>query len=299
MSIPASLWQLQTLDPVSALNPHTQQIHHAAQFIALMGHSYLPKEADDSHTNIEWVNHIGGLIGHEIHFEEQIIRVGLVYHPFELHIYDQNMDSIDYINLEGSTIDEGMEWLKTQVINLGGQTDQLQAIQHYDLPEHELHKGGKFYFSNPVYILEIIKYRSNADYLLKLLVDSFDDATDVRIWPHHFDSGSLIITAKDDQDQVLSYIGIGLAIADQLIDEYYYYVSFSSKESEIDFSSLPPLQYGRWGSPDFPGAILEMSSLLQFQKAEEQMEASLLFFNEAINLGLDLMGKGKVELSTK
>ncbi|MEL7118960.1 MAG: hypothetical protein AAFO07_05950, partial [Bacteroidota bacterium] len=137
------------------------------------------------------------------------------------------------------------------------------------------------------------------DYLLKLLVDSFDDATDVRIWPHHFDSGSLIITAKDDQDQFLSFIGIGLAIPDQLIDEYYFYVSFSSKEIEIDLTNLPPLQYGRWGKPDFPGAILEISSLLQFQKAEEQMEASLLFFNEAINVGLDQMGKGAVELSKK
>ncbi|MEL7122265.1 MAG: hypothetical protein AAFO07_22640, partial [Bacteroidota bacterium] len=145
MGIPASLWQLQTLDPVSALNPYTQQIHNAAQFIALMGNSYLPKEADDSHTNIEWVNHIGGLIGHEIHFEDHAIRLGLVYHPFELHLYDQNMDSIDYINLEGSTVAEGMEWLKTQVINLGGQADQLQPIQHYVLPEHELQKGGKFY----------------------------------------------------------------------------------------------------------------------------------------------------------
>src|SRR4051812_14202737 len=44
------------VDPALGASLHDArlQLHHAAQLVAALGISYLPKADDDSHTNMEW-----------------------------------------------------------------------------------------------------------------------------------------------------------------------------------------------------------------------------------------------------
>ena len=68
-----------------------------------------------------------------------------------------------------------------------------------------------------------------------------DDASPVRLWPHHFDVAILIGT-----------IGVGFLAGDDAIDEPYWYVYNSPMPDP-----LPPLATGEWYRDHWTGAVLK------------------------------------------
>src|SRR5438270_12053367 len=46
------------------------QLHHAAQLVAGLGISYLPKRDDDSHTNLEWLPAFSALASNPVGVDE-------------------------------------------------------------------------------------------------------------------------------------------------------------------------------------------------------------------------------------
>ena len=49
------IWKPLTMDFNPELNDALQQQHHAAQFIALVGRHLIPRQADDSNTNMQYI----------------------------------------------------------------------------------------------------------------------------------------------------------------------------------------------------------------------------------------------------
>src|SRR4051812_7056528 len=54
-----------------------RQLHHAAQFAAAVGISYLPHAADDSHTNLEWLAAHRALASHTVSSMSGNVRLGV------------------------------------------------------------------------------------------------------------------------------------------------------------------------------------------------------------------------------
>ena len=54
----------------------------------------------------------------------------------------------------------------------------------------------KFPASDDQELKKLIQLRWLANKVLVMVVNSFDSATDIRIWPHHFDTGVLHILIK-------------------------------------------------------------------------------------------------------
>lgn len=288
-------WQVQTLDSPQVLNSYMLQIHHAAQFVASMGNAFCAKESDDSQSNLAWISSRHGLLGHEIKFDTSI-WVGLLYHPFELHIFDTNLDSIAYLNLGGEKKSDIILWLKQQITTLGGHPDHFRMIDHFEIPHHPTMDGEPFVIRNMVYHQEMAKYRSNAALVLKELAEQFEHASKVRIWPHHFDIGAFIPLAFSEQNTPTKAISIGLAVADHRINEYYYYVSQWLAEGNVQYENLPPLDSGGdWiCQEDYNGAVLPISALLKTTNAEAQHQLLYQFFTSAINASLKLLEVNQV-----
>ncbi len=283
-------WQLQTLDSPKVLNSYTLQVHHAAQLVAMVGHSLLPKEKDDSQSNMEWSTRRHAILGRDIELN-QVIRMGLIYHPFELHLFDHNLDSLDNLNLEGRTMQLAINWIKDHIDVLGGNGAQVKPISHFTLPKHPLDKGAVFELPTPVLHIEMAKYRSNADLILKELAGRFEHATEVRIWPHHFDTGCFIPLAFDDQGQPSHAMGLGLAVADGMMDEYYYYITHQVKGHKPEYVDLPDLAGGgEWKKGEWVGAVLPVSRLLKSNDAHEQHVQALSFFESGIAATMQLLG---------
>jgi hypothetical protein len=288
---PTDAWHTQTLDSPKVLNPYTLQVHHAAQLVAMVGHGLLPKEKDDSQSNMEWIDRRGALLGKDIPLA-QTIRMGLLYHPFELHIFDHNLDSLDNLNLEGRTKQLAINWIKDHITALGGDAEKVKPIGHFDIPHHPLDNGAEFELPNPIYHLEMAKYRSNADLILKEIKMQFEQASEVRIWPHHFDTGLYIPVAFDETGQATHSIAIGLAVADDSLDEYYYYVNPWQQSGEAAPDSLPKLDGGgQWTKGKNKMAVLPASTLLRHTEAPEQYHQTLEFLESAIKASLMILGK--------
>lgn len=296
MTNPETIWQLQTLDSPKILNPLVLQIHHAAQFVSLMGNSLLPKTPDDAQSNMEWVSSKHAIVGRDIELDKGI-RVGLLYHPFELHVFDANLDTIEYINLGGETKKEVLNWLRSIVKALGGPPDQIKAITHFEIPHHAVDEGHPFEIQNLVYHQEMAKFRSNADFILKEFTEKFGHNAEVRVWPHHFDSGSYIPLEFDDKGAITKALGLGMAIADHVVDEYYFYITHSAKKDQINYNNLPTLDgEGQWTIDKWVGATLPISRLLDASSETEQYAMASAFFKSGINATLELLGKDDLKV---
>ena len=93
---------------------------------------------------------------------------------------------------------------------------------------------------------------------LEKIKKRYDWENDIRVWPHHFDTG-LIATSKSGE---LTF-SIGLAIPDEICDDHYFYVSSYQGEDAVETSFFPELKQGEWISKNFKGAILCEDALLE------------------------------------
>ena len=88
----------------------------------------------------------------------------------------------------------------------------------------------------------------------QLLIDGMlANTVGIAIWPHHFDVGSFAIAAQDADGNMLNTVGFGLAPADDVIDEYYFYITTWAKAGDIDHSNAPKLPAGSWNHKAWNG----------------------------------------------
>lgn len=254
------------------------QLHHAVQFIAMAGKYLTPEKSDDSHTAMRWRperhSYIGDLVEAPVPF-----RVALQSLRFNLLILDEEMRKINELHLPGVTHGYAFAWLREQVVALGIDHTLLKKKMHYTIPEHPIDKCSPYRISNPEAFRQIAKLRTNAELLLDNLSRKYKNASEVRVWPHHFDSGLFI----PFDEEVSKSMGIGLAIADDLIDEPYLYVSLWSKDGIKLPASMPQLTDGSWQSSSFKGAVLTYSTLSSNEDPKVQSEIAERFLIEATN----------------
>ncbi|MGO4919636.1 hypothetical protein [Maribacter spongiicola] len=77
----------------------------------------------------------------------------------------------------------------------------------------------------------------------------------IRVWPHHFDSGAY----ANLTDTIA--VGFGLAIPDDIVKKYYFYVRGYKRNDVIDTSKFYLLSIGEWKNDGFKGAILPASKV--------------------------------------
>ena len=93
-------WKRLTLDFDEGLSKALQQQHHAAQFIALVGRHLVPKQADDSNTNMQYQADREWLIGNEL---PGGMRIALHLSDLNLILIDKENNSRSDIPLLGKT----------------------------------------------------------------------------------------------------------------------------------------------------------------------------------------------------
>src|SRR4051812_10664239 len=115
------------------------QLHHAAQLVAAMGISYLPKADDDSHTNMEWIAHAlaSNVVG------ERSFRLGVRADPFALVVIGGDAELASY-SLHGNTINDAAAWTRSQITKLGVDSSRYTLAKHYTIPTHAVARGVPF-----------------------------------------------------------------------------------------------------------------------------------------------------------
>jgi len=272
-------WQLQTLAFGNEMKDALQQQHHAAQYLALVGRHLISQQANDSNTNMEFVPEAEMIVGNTL---SNGMKVGLQLNNLQLKILDEVNRSLKTISLIGKTKKQGFNELKKNFSDLGVDTSSFTRELHYEIPGHALDKGGVFTVKDEKYFLENMYYRHNARLVLNELVADVADTSEVKIWPHHFDTGSFTNYAINESGSVSQTIGLGLAISDGMVAEPYYYISFWSENVKLVPAGFETLKSGKWMMPDWNGAILPLSEFLKKDSANEQFALALTFFRQAI-----------------
>jgi len=249
-----------------------ETMHKAAQYLAMAGKSYLTAKEDDSHTNLEWLVKKTSLVSRDLN--DHGIRLAINYKQYALEILADD-ELLDSISLTAESHNYICSWIN-EGLKRYGVKGEFKFEPHYDLPyESVLDKDYQFPAPNADKIQDLIDYRNVCDAALRSVLSERKDASDIRIWPHHFDTGALI-EVDEDNDGVSKSIGLGISIPDSMIDGFYFYASPWSKEKELDLSNMDEdlLSSGEWHSDDWKGATLNSESV--------SIEEATHFFEEAI-----------------
>ncbi|MRI01296.1 hypothetical protein GH721_12210 [Kriegella sp. EG-1] len=244
----------------------TKIIHLAAQYLAAAGISFLDKKDDDSHTNLGFDTKNGFLETWSLN--EKGSKLALDYQRFSLHWINKHTIETT-LNLDGKTHKEIVKWI-TNITNHLSPNKSYKYNLHYKLPYEEIKND--FIFSQPKLdeLNKMLSYRIIAQQVMEDVVDKWKMRTNIRIWPHHFDTGGYEHINADKNTSV----GFGMAIPDNLINDYYLYTAGYKANNGIDTSNFEPLVIGNWMNEGFNGAVLNMKDVDE-TKAKN-------FFNESI-----------------
>ena len=227
------------------------QLHHAAQLVAAFGISYLPAQADDSHTNMEWLAPLSALASQRV--GTPATRVAVRFHPFGLLVLDSDNAVVGTTVLDGASLDGAAGWLRAQLAQRGFDGARYTLKRHYEIPHHRVADGAAFDAAADL-LAELASWYSNADSILRQLVAVTPNASPVRCWPHHFDIATLLEVAPGRT------ISLGMEPGDDYWSEPYFYASMSpapavhSPRSELAGD-------GVWNTRDWIGAALPASRL--------------------------------------
>ncbi len=237
----------------------TKQLHLAAQYLATAAKSFLEAKSDDSHTNLGFSIEEKSLQTWPL--DTKGTKLCLNYEQFSLEWTPENNKPYA---LDGKTHEEIVKWLSDTSKVLGFEKP-YQFDLHYDMP-YEMGATGQFKKSDAQ---ELILLRSLAQNALKSFLNIENLTSDIRIWPHHFDTGAFCVL----NDGSGKSIGMGLSIPDAMIDDHYFYISGYIGHDGLDTANFAPLTKGKWLNDGFKGAVLSASGI--------STEIAVQFFREA------------------
>ena len=221
--------------------------HIAAQYLATVAISFLEPKDDDSHTNLGWKN--GALQTHSL--SEDNCMFSLDYNSFSL-IWTNDLGYKESLSLDGKTHSEIVHWIRKTSLRAKHKKVYEYAL-HYVLPYEKIKSDFVFQKPSNQKIEELITQRDIVQKALENVLKSKSQNTSIRIWPHHFDSGSFFMT----NDEI--GIGLGMAIPDTMINDFYFYVSGYKGHEGIELSNQIEIKTGQYYKDGWKGIALAVS----------------------------------------
>ncbi|MGB0523790.1 MAG: hypothetical protein ACPGJS_12560 [Flammeovirgaceae bacterium] len=261
--------------PTQALASFNQAeiaIHRVCQLLALTGVNLVAKKADDSHTNLGWDANRSAVIGRYFLLNNQTMRFIFLLKERELCFETDSGQLVASISLDYSDHESLMMWWKMQLQELGVKNPLIDQL-HYDLPDSSTYQTVEIEAFDE-YLPVWMALRTQANQVFESLNERKQIDSEIRIWPHHFDTGVYYPIKGEVQA-----IGAGMAIADSIQPEPYYYLYGWAKDAEIDLSNVPDLEKGKCLNGDWKGLILPVSQLASLTTTKQVDEFLSIAFD--------------------
>ena len=253
------------------------QLHQAAQMLAATGISFVDKQADDSHTNMEWIEELSAFESSQFGSHQQL-RLAINFEQFKIILLDEDHDFSE-LSLHGKTEAQIIAWYHNALKSSNFDPSSFTMKRHYEIPETPQASGAIFDLFDPVPFLEHSNHFANANLLLNNIATQTSGSSDVRCWPHHFDLGMLITLEENDDPEKMKSVGVGFSPGDDNYDEPYYYVS-PWPYPDLNLLRNDDLSgEGKWHTSGFVSAILTVSD---FKDANNQQKYVEDFLSGAI-----------------
>lgn len=227
----------------------TESLHIALQYLAAAGKSYLEHRPDDSHTNVGWSSDIRSFYTHPLgQYAEYMLALNL--ESYSLEFINMQFDVIETMTLEGTSHVGIVNWIG-EMANQLEVGDLYEFDLHYELPYEDL--WGDLMFAEPDMneLERIADIRSLTVAALQHVQSVMETNAPIRTWPHHFDTAMAIPLRGGDHS-----IGLGLAIADSMYPDEYFYVSGWSVDNSLILSEMEEVDGAKWMHPAWNGGVM-------------------------------------------
>jgi hypothetical protein len=283
---PPTRWSTLGTVPPGALVATRETLHHAAQLLALAAVSFIPAEADDSHTSMSWLAAHRALATQPI-VAPSPIRIALRVPDLALLVIDDASGrETAAFALDGASRAEALAWIAARIGNAGLDSSRLRSSLHFTISPHATDTGAAFHADGDD-LEELARWYGNASAFLEEYSAAVDGAGPVRCWPHHFD---IAILVRLPGQRRLQTIGVGLSPGDQESDEPYFYVG----PSPAPTTTPRPLSIGAWHTTSWWGAALGASVIVNVSDAAAQPALVRRFVDEAVERLLEGDGSRSV-----
>ncbi|RIV23975.1 hypothetical protein DYU11_13510 [Fibrisoma montanum] len=239
----------------ATINEADRVLHSLAQLVALTGTQLLDQQPDDSHANMGWNSTRQRLEGRPFIRNGQAKKLVIDTETFTLAFIDQAEAVVASFSPETRMPADALAWWKSQL-----QAWDLQAIKplNYQLDPPVAPDTP---YVRPAGLRAWGQWRTLANTSLDWLNEWSGRSSEVRVWPHHFDTG-VYYSLRDATGRERAAIWAGYAIADSLSNEPYFYLSGYDSTRAVNFRAAPTLSAGRWLiTDDWKGAFLPLSAI--------------------------------------
>ncbi|WP_109302676.1 hypothetical protein [Aquimarina sp. AU474] len=243
----------------------TTQMHIAAQYLAAAGISFLDKKDDDSHSNLRFNAQKGYLETRPLNSSG--CTIALDYNKFALYWLNNNNARLS-IHLDQKTHIDVLKWME-KVSKAMNMEKSFEYNLHYDLP-YTVTDDYVFKLEDANKSQKLIELRTLAQSVIQDFLTNNQLDSEIRIWPHHFDTGAF--AALEDETGIS--VGLGMAIPDTMHDDYYFYISAYQGHDAVSTSGFKTLTHGNWSNEGFKGAVLPLSGI--------NKDTGVTFFQEAL-----------------
>lgn len=237
----------------STFNKAEIHLHIAAQMISLTGINFGEKKADDSHKTAQWDTESARILGRTFELNGNVYRVFVDVRAFELGL-EKDGEVADSFPLDELTYSDTIASWKKWFADAGYTGNYVLELQ-YELPDTPEYQFDSFEKPSSDILIKWAALRTRANEGLSVLNTELGIFSEINIWPHHFDTGTYYVLHETDGAADRS-IGAGLAVADSIVSESYFYIYGWGQDQKIDYSDAPVLCEGWWVKDGFEGAIL-------------------------------------------
>lgn len=228
-----------------------ETLHLAAQYLATTAKCFVKAKADDSHTSLGWNADEKQLESKALNSEG--LKLALNYGEYSLDFTHPKSGVEASYPLVGARHHDIVHWIMRES-KFAGLLGEYEFNLHYELPYKGAFNADFIYpEADEDELAQLIQLRWLADKSIAAVAQQFRLMSEVRVWPHHFDTGAI---GYFDASKKVS-VGIGLAIPDKMLEDWYFYAAGYHGSDPIKTDEFKPLKNGSWRSGDWNGATLE------------------------------------------
>ncbi len=165
-----------------------QCIHQLSQIIAKANRTFVPKQPDDSHTNLYFDPISHRIYGRWIKWKNSSIILSLNLRSNRLEWLDKTIEVLDSVSIVDQNFDQLEGLVEVSMDKLGLDSEGFRQPLHFQITTYDfLDKPIKAF--HPDHLKEWEFYRGYANDVSYSLLGYLQEDSEVRIWPHHFDTG--------------------------------------------------------------------------------------------------------------
>lgn len=233
-----------------------QILHLLCQIIAKANRTFTPAKKDDSNTNLAYNMRKNRIEGRWIIAPKGKIILSLNLSNFKFEWIDEQDVVLDSFPSIGFTIEKIENEIDKGLDSLGLHSGTFKEPMHYEIPAYS-------FLNDPIALISFDEirlwkmFRGLANVACDNLMLDLKSKSEIRIWPHHFDTGIYI------EPSTKIGIGFGLAMEDSLVGApYFCFSGYGLNGYTIDYTNIDELKIGKWiVEENWKGAVLPLHDL--------------------------------------